>query len=92
MFCFAFELDYFEDIELPTEEHEPVDVQKLKGVHNVIECVSAFVLILNGSKNWITHGKSGEVAVVIARTGELLDSRGMTAFIVERGTEGFSGG
>jgi len=48
--------------------------------------------VLNGSKNWITHGKSGEVAVVIARTGELLDSRGMTAFIVERGTEGFSGG
>ena len=48
--------------------------------------------LINGTKNWITHGKSGDVAVVIARTGELLDSRGMTAFIVERGTEGFSGG
>jgi acyl-CoA dehydrogenase len=48
--------------------------------------------IINGTKNWITHGKSGEVAVVIVRTGELLDSRGMTAFIVERGTPGFSAG
>jgi alkylation response protein AidB-like acyl-CoA dehydrogenase len=48
--------------------------------------------ILNGAKNFITHGISGEVAVVIARTGELLDSHGMTAFIVERGDEGFRGG
>ena len=48
--------------------------------------------VLNGSKNWITHGISGQVAVVIVRTGELLDSRGMTAFVVERGTPGFSGG
>lgn len=48
--------------------------------------------VLNGSKNFITHGKSGEVAVVIARTGELLDSHGMTAFVVERGTPGFSAG
>lgn len=48
--------------------------------------------IINGTKNWITHGKSGHVAVVIARTGELLDSRGMTAFIVERGTPGFTAG
>ncbi len=48
--------------------------------------------ILNGTKNWITHGKSGHVAVVIARTGELLDSRGMTAFIIERDTPGFGAG
>lgn len=48
--------------------------------------------VLNGTKTWITHGKSGHVAVVIARTGELLDSHGMSAFIVERGTEGFTGG
>ena len=48
--------------------------------------------ILNGTKTWITHGKSSDVAVVIARTGELLDSRGMTAFVVERGTPGFSAG
>ncbi len=48
--------------------------------------------VLTGSKNWITHGISGQVAVVIVRTGELLDSRGMTAFVVERGTPGFSGG
>lgn len=48
--------------------------------------------VINGSKSWITHGISGNVAVVIARTGELLDSRGMTAFIVEKGTPGFKGG
>ncbi len=48
--------------------------------------------ILNGSKNWITHGISGDVAVVLARTGDLLDSNGITAFVVERGTPGFSGG
>ncbi|GJM34610.1 MAG: acyl-CoA dehydrogenase [Saprospiraceae bacterium] len=48
--------------------------------------------VINGTKNFITHGKSGHVAVVIARTGELLDSHGMTAFVVERGMPGFSGG
>ncbi len=48
--------------------------------------------LLNGSKNFITHGKSGNVAVVIARTGEKGDSHGMTAFVVERGLEGFSAG
>ncbi len=48
--------------------------------------------VLNGTKSWITHGKSGDIAVVIARTGELLDSRGMTAFVVERGTPGFTAG
>lgn len=48
--------------------------------------------ILNGAKNWITHGISGDIAVVLARTGDLLDSHGITAFIVERGTEGFRGG
>jgi alkylation response protein AidB-like acyl-CoA dehydrogenase len=48
--------------------------------------------VLNGSKNWITHGITGNVAVVLARTGDLLDSNGITAFVVERGTPGFSGG
>lgn len=48
--------------------------------------------VLNGAKNFITHGISGNVAVVIARTGELLDSHGMTAFVVERGTPGFKAG
>ena len=48
--------------------------------------------IINGSKNFITHGKTGDIIVVIARTGDLLDSHGMTAFAVERGTPGFSGG
>ena len=48
--------------------------------------------VLNGTKNWITHGKSGDVAVVICRTGEPRKSGNATAFIVERGTRGFSGG
>ena len=48
--------------------------------------------VLNGSKNFITHGKSGDVTVVIARTGEKGDSRGMSAFIVEQGTKGFTAG
>lgn len=48
--------------------------------------------VINGAKNWITHGKTGDVAVLLARTGELLDSRGITAFIVERGTPGFKAG
>lgn len=48
--------------------------------------------VINGTKNWITHGKSGNVAVVIVRTGELLDSHGMSAFIIEKGTPGFSSG
>ncbi len=48
--------------------------------------------VLNGAKNWITHGITGDVAVVLARTGDLLDSHGITAFVVERGTPGFSGG
>lgn len=48
--------------------------------------------VLNGTKCWITHGISSQVAVVIARSGELLDSHGMTAFVVERGTPGFKAG
>jgi alkylation response protein AidB-like acyl-CoA dehydrogenase len=48
--------------------------------------------VINGAKNFITHGKSGNVAVVIARTGEKGDSHGMSAFIVERGTPGFTAG
>ena len=48
--------------------------------------------VLNGSKNFITHAISGDVAVVIVRTGEKGDSHGMTAFVVEKGTPGFTGG
>ena len=48
--------------------------------------------ILSGTKSWITHGKSGDVAVVICRTGEPRTSGNSTAFVVERGTTGFSGG
>lgn len=48
--------------------------------------------VLNGSKNFITHAISSEVAVVIARTGEKGDKHGMTAFIIEKGTPGFSAG
>jgi alkylation response protein AidB-like acyl-CoA dehydrogenase len=48
--------------------------------------------VINGAKNFITHGKSGNVAVVIVRTGEVGDSHGMTAFVIEKGTPGFSAG
>lgn len=48
--------------------------------------------VLNGAKNFITHGISGDIAVVIARTGEKGDSRGMSAFVIEKGTAGFSSG
>ena len=48
--------------------------------------------VLNGAKNFITHAISGDIAVVIARTGEKGDSRGMTAFVIEKGSGGFSSG
>jgi len=48
--------------------------------------------VLNGSKNWITHAISSEIAVVMARTGEKGDSHGMSAFVIEKGTAGFSAG
>ena len=48
--------------------------------------------VLNGSKNFITHAISGNIAVVIARTGKKGDSHGMTAFVIEKGTEGFTSG
>ncbi len=48
--------------------------------------------IVNGSKNWITHGKSGDVAVVMVRTGDKGSSKGITALVIEKGTPGFSHG
>jgi acyl-CoA dehydrogenase len=48
--------------------------------------------VINGSKNFITHAISGDVAVVIVRTGEKGDSHGMTAFVIEKGTPGFKSG
>lgn len=48
--------------------------------------------VINGAKNFITHGISGDVAVVVVRTGEKGDSHGMSAFVVEKGTPGFRGG
>jgi alkylation response protein AidB-like acyl-CoA dehydrogenase len=48
--------------------------------------------VLNGTKNWITHGISGDVAVVICRTGEPRKKDNSTAFIIERNTPGFTGG
>ncbi len=48
--------------------------------------------VINGSKNFITHGKSGDIIVAVVRTGNLLDSHGMTAFAIERGTLGFNAG
>lgn len=48
--------------------------------------------VINGTKSWITHGISGDVAVLICRTGEPRTRDNATAFIIERGTPGFSGG
>jgi alkylation response protein AidB-like acyl-CoA dehydrogenase len=48
--------------------------------------------VVNGSKNWITHGKSGDVAVVMVRTGEKGDSKGISALVIEKGTAGFTHG
>lgn len=48
--------------------------------------------IINGAKNFITHGKSSSIAVVIVRTGQSGDSHGMTAFAIEKGAPGFSAG
>jgi alkylation response protein AidB-like acyl-CoA dehydrogenase len=48
--------------------------------------------IVNGSKNWITHGKSGDVAVVMVRTGAKGDSNGISAIVIEKGTPGFTHG
>ncbi|MBB1284930.1 acyl-CoA dehydrogenase family protein [Flavisolibacter sp. BT320] len=48
--------------------------------------------VINGTKNWITHGRTGDIAVVICRTGEPRAKNNATAFVVERGTPGFSGG
>src|SRR5215203_1418370 len=48
--------------------------------------------VLNGTKNWITHGRTGDIAVVVCRTGEPRTKNNATAYVVERGTKGFSGG
>jgi alkylation response protein AidB-like acyl-CoA dehydrogenase len=48
--------------------------------------------IINGAKNFITHGRSGNVAVVVVRTGEPNTSRNASAFVIEQGTPGFSAG
>ena len=50
------------------------------------------IMCLNGAKNFITHCISGDIAVVIVRTGEKGDSHGMTAFAIEKGTPGFTSG
>ncbi len=48
--------------------------------------------VINGTKNWITHGKSGDVAVVLCRTGEPRSKNNVTAFAIEKGTHGFTAG
>ena len=48
--------------------------------------------VLNGTKNFITHGISGDIAVAIFRTGEKGHKRNATAFVIERGTKGFGSG
>jgi len=48
--------------------------------------------VINGSKNWITHGKSGDIAIIMARTGNKTESSGVSAFVVEKSTPGFTHG
>jgi alkylation response protein AidB-like acyl-CoA dehydrogenase len=48
--------------------------------------------VVNGTKNWITHGKSGDVAVIMVRTGEKGDAKGISAIVIEKGTPGFTNG
>ena len=48
--------------------------------------------VLNGAKNFITHGENGNIAVIMARTGNKGDSHGMSAFVIEKGTPGFTSG
>ncbi len=48
--------------------------------------------VLNGTKCFITHGKSYDIAVIMARTGDPNDSHAMTAFVIEQGTKGYSAG
>ncbi len=62
------------------------------GNMRTVAVVDGDYYVINGAKNFITHGKSGNVAVVIVRTGNVGDSHGMTAFIIERGTPGLSAG
>lgn len=48
--------------------------------------------ILNGSKAWISNGEVADIYLVLAQTNKELKHKGVTAFIVEKGTEGFSFG
>ena len=71
-----------------TEPNTGSDAMRMKCVANI----DGDHWIINGSKNFITHGISSDLVVVIVRTGELLDSHGMTAFAIERGTKGLKAG
>ena len=62
------------------------------GGMNTVAVLEGEEWVLNGSKNFITHGKSGNVSVIIARTGDKGASNGTSAFIIEQGTLGFSAG
>lgn len=62
------------------------------GGMNTVAVKDGDYYVINGSKNFITHAITGNVAVVIVRTGEKGDSHGMTAFVIEKGTPGFKSG
>ena len=62
------------------------------GGMNTTAVVQGDYFILNGDKTFITHAISADVAVVMARTGEKGDKKGISAFIVEKETAGFSAG
>ena len=62
------------------------------GGMNTIAVKEGDYWVLNGAKNFITHAISGDIAVIVARTGKKGDKHGMTAFVIEKGTEGFLSG
>ncbi len=62
------------------------------GGMNTTAVVDGDYFVLNGDKTFITHAISGDVAVVMARTGEKGDKKGISAFIIEKGTPGFTAG
>ena len=70
---------------------EPSSGSDAAGMQTVAEKIGNHY-ILNGTKNFITHGKYGETAVVMAITDKNAGKKGISAFILEKGMPGFSAG
>lgn len=71
-----------------TEPNTGSDASKMAST----ACKKGNKWVLNGTKNFITHGKSGDIAVVIFRTGPVGEKNNSTAFVIERGVRGFESG